>query len=153
MGLEGDPVGSGDPLQALRILLLTAGAGGSGAVLRLLVTCVLPRRGVDVVNVLGTGLFALILALHGRGGLTDASAIVLGLGLCGSLTTFSGWMAVLTRPAPGTVEPGAPDDARVRVRTARPSIRTTLGPIVLPLLAGVAVVVLVFATIGGTNTL
>jgi fluoride ion exporter CrcB/FEX len=102
-------------------------AGGVGAVMRAVLAARAPRAGTTVANLAGTLLLALVLARHARGDIGDATAVVLGVGLSGSLTTFSGWMALL-----------------VDGLSSRPG-RTVVLDLVLPLLTAVGLTVLVFA--------
>ncbi len=110
-------------------VVATLVAGGLGAVLRAAVVERAPRAGTAAANVAGTLLLALVLVAHGRGMLGDAAAVVAGVGLSGSLTTFSGWMAVV---ADGL--------------TLRP-LRTVVLDLLLPLLTAVALTVMVFAVL------
>jgi fluoride exporter len=80
---------------ALLVLLATLAAGAFGAVARSLTIARAPRRGVDVVNIVGTLLLAVTVALHGREMIDDGVVVIVGLGFCGAFTTFSGWMAAL----------------------------------------------------------
>jgi len=117
-------------MSVLLAVLMTLAAGAVGAVIRALVVERAPRAGTAAVNLAGTLLLALVLVGHDRGTVGDATALVLGVGLSGSLTTFSGWVALLEegwRDAP---------------------VRTTVLDLMAPVLAAVGVVVLVFATIG-----
>jgi len=108
---------------------MTLVAGGVGAVLRALVLRALPSVGTAVVNVVGTSVLALALVAQGSGALTTSWTVVIGVGLTGSLTTFSGWMAEVDR------ELGD-----------RPA-RTLLLKVLVPLLLGVAATVVAFAMI------
>ena len=104
------------------LAVLAAGAGG--AVLRAVVVGVLPRTGTAVVNVVGTAVLAVVVALAGTGRLGPTAAAVWGLGLAGSLTTFSGWVVRVAdgwRTAPG---------------------RTLVLEVAAPVLTGVAITVL-----------
>ena len=112
------------------VVIATLLAGGLGAVLRALLTTRAPRAGTAAANLAGTLLLALVLVAHGDGLLEGWLALVLGVGLSGSLTTFSGWMALLVD--------GAAD---------RPW-RTVVVDLLLPLLAAVGLTVLVFAVAG-----
>jgi fluoride ion exporter CrcB/FEX len=105
-------------------------AGGAGAVLRAGLVARAPRTGTTVANLTGTLVLALVIVGQRRGVLDDAAAVVLGVGLSGSLTTFSGWMAVLAA--------GLPE---------RP-LRTVVVDLLLPLVGAVGLTVLVFATVG-----
>jgi fluoride ion exporter CrcB/FEX len=109
------------------VVLATLLAGGFGAVVRTAVVARSPRVGVSAVNLAGTTLLAVTLVAHGRGAIGVGMTVVLAVGLSGSLTTFSGWMAVL-------------DDGL----RARP-LRTLLLDLLLPLGLAVAITVLAFA--------
>lgn len=113
------------------VILATVVAGGLGAVLRALAVVRAPRAGTTLVNLAGTLLLALVLVAHDAGRIGGAGALVLGVGLSGSLTTFSGWIGLLADGLP-----------------ARP-LRTALLELLLPLLVGVVLVVLAFAVVGG----
>ena len=125
-GLSG-VAGLGGASGTVLTVLVTLLAGGLGAVVRAAAVERAPRAGTALVNVAGTLLLALVLLARARGMLGDAGAVVLGVGLSGSLTTFSGWMAVV---ADGL--------------TLRP-LRTVLLDLLLPLLTAVALTVMVFA--------
>jgi fluoride ion exporter CrcB/FEX len=114
----------------LLTVLATLVAGGAGAVIRASAVARSVRAGTAVVNVVGTALLAAVLVAHGRGAIGTATAVVLGVGFSGSLTTFSGWIALV---ADGLRE--------------RPS-RTLLVDVLLPLLASVALTVAAFALAG-----
>jgi fluoride ion exporter CrcB/FEX len=105
-------------------------AGALGAVVRAVLVARTPRAGTAAVNIIGSVGLALTLVAYGRGTIGVAAAVVLGVGLSGSLTTFSGWMAVL---ADGF--------------TRRPA-RTVIVDLLLPLALSVALTVAVFATLG-----
>lgn len=113
----------------LTTVAATLVAGGVGAVLRAGAARRAPRVGTLLVNLVGTALLALVLVAHRRGAVTDAAAIVLGAGLAGSLTTFSGWIALL---AEGW--------------TAHP-LRTVVLDLALPLLVAVGLTVAAFAVL------
>jgi fluoride ion exporter CrcB/FEX len=98
-------------------------------VLRALAIARAPRAGVAIVNVAGTALLALVLVAYGRDLLGTGLAVVLGVGLSGSLTTFSGWMAVLV------------DGFEQRPRV------TLLVDLVLPLVTAVGITVIAFAAL------
>ncbi len=108
-------------------VLLTLAAGGAGAVIRAAATARAPRLGTAAVNVAGTAVLALVLVALGRGAIGSATAVVLGVGLSGSLTTFSGWIALL--------------DDGLRDRPGH----TLLVDLLLPVLAGVGLTVVIFA--------
>ena len=110
-------------------LLATLAAGAVGALIRAALTVRSPRLGTATMNVTGTALLALLLVALERGAIADEVAVVLGVGLSGSLTTFSGWIALLAD--------GLPD---------RP-VRTLLVDLLLPLLVAVGVTVLAFAVV------
>jgi CrcB protein len=71
-------------------------AGAAGAVLRFLVSRALaPRPGIPwavlLVNVVGSAIGGVVLALAERGDVSSDIRLVLLTGLCGGLTTFSTW--------------------------------------------------------------
>ena len=111
-------------------VLATLVAGALGAVVRAMLVARAPRAGTTTANLAGTALLALVVLAHGRGMLDAGAAVVLGVGLSGSLTTFSGWMAVL---ADGFAD--------------RP-LRTLVADLLLPTLVAVGLTVLVFAVVG-----
>jgi len=106
-------------------------AGAIGAVIRGWLVDRSPVGGTHTVNLAGTLLLALMLVARDRGFVTDVTAVIVGVGLCGSLTTFSGWMALLDT-----------------TRRATP-LRALLRDAVAPLVTGVLLTVLVFATLVG----
>lgn len=110
-------------------LVATLAAGAVGAVLRAAVVFRAPRAGTAAVNLAGTLLLAGVVLANGRGALGDPTAVILGVGLSGSLTTFSGWVALV---ADGL--DGAP-------------LRTIVVDVMLPLLTAVGLTVLVFAVV------
>jgi fluoride ion exporter CrcB/FEX len=110
-------------------LAATLVAGALGAVVRALVVARLPRHGTTLVNLAGTLLLALVLVLEGRGSVTAAVAFVVGVGFSASLTTFSGWVALLA------------DRSAVR------PLATLVVDLLLPLASAVGLTVLVFATL------
>jgi len=112
------------------VVALTLLAGGLGASLRALAVRRSPRAGTALVNVVGTVVLALVLALYGRGVLASGAAVVLGVGLSGSLTTFSGWMAVIAEGL-----------------AVRPAV-TLLVDLLFPLALAVGGTVVVFAALG-----
>ncbi len=114
----------------LGVLIATSAAGALGAVVRAALVARTPRAGTAIVNVVGSAGLALILVAYGRGTLSVAAAVVLGVGLSGSLTTFSGWMAVLA------------------AGFARRPVVTLLVDLLLPLTISVALTVAVFAVLG-----
>lgn len=74
-------------------------AGAAGALLRYELSGWFQSRtgsalplGTGLVNVLGTILFAVLIALHQTGGVSSQVLFVLGVGFCGAFTTFSTWM-------------------------------------------------------------
>lgn len=109
----------------------TLAAGALGAVVRAMLIARAPRAGTTLANLAGTLLLAGVLAGVDRGLINGTVALVLGVGLSGALTTFSGWIALL--------------DEGLRERPGR----TVLVDLLLPLSAAVGLVVLVFATWGG----
>ncbi len=116
-------------MTALVVALATLLAGGFGAVLRAAATARAPRSGVATVNLLGTAVLALVLVAHGRELIGSGLAVVLAVGFSGSLTTFSGWMAVL-----------------VDGFATRP-LRTLLVDLLLPLVTAVGITVIAFAAL------
>ena len=112
-------------------VLATLAAGGLGAVLRALAVARAPRTGTALANLAGTLLLALVLVAYDAGRIGGAGALVLGVGLSGSLTTFSGWVALL---ADGL---------------GRRPLRTLAVELLLPLLVAVGLVVLAFAVVAG----
>lgn len=104
-------------------VLLVVVAGAAGAVLRAVVVAALPRSGITAVNLAGTLLLAAVVALVGADRLGSGPAAVLGLGLSGSLTTFSGWVE--------RVDAGAVASRR----------RTAVRDVAQPLLGGVLLTV------------
>jgi len=110
---------------------LTMLAGAAGAVVRAVITAWLPRHGTDVVNLAGTLILSLVLVLQGRGAIGFDTALIVGVGFSGSLTTFSAWI--------GLVAGGLP---------LRP-LATIVRGLLVPLVAAVGLTVLVFATLGG----
>lgn len=112
-------------------VLGTLVAGSVGAVVRATLVARAPRAGTTAVNLAGTLLLAGVLAAVDRELLDGLAALVLGVGLSGSLTTFSGWVALL--------------DEGLHERPGR----TVLVDLLLPLSAAIGLVVLVFATWGG----
>jgi len=114
-------------VSALATVVATLAAGALGAVVRAAAVRRAPRLGTALVNVAGTAVLAAVLVGYGRGTLGAAATVVLGVGLSGSLTTFSGWMAVLA-------------DGVGR----RPAV-TLLVDLLLPLLVAVALTVVAFA--------
>jgi fluoride ion exporter CrcB/FEX len=119
----------------LLVVLATLAAGALGAVVRAAAVERAPRAGTTAVNLAGTLLLTLVLVAHGRGAVGGGVAVVLGVGLSGSLTTFSGWIALLV--------------ARIEQRPSA-VVPTVVLDLLLPLLAGVAITVLVFATLAGS---
>lgn len=110
---------------------MTLAAGAVGAVVRALVVVRATRIGTTLVNLAGTLLLALVLVAQDAGALDGTTALIMGVGLSGSLTTFSGWIALL---ADGLGE--------------RPA-RTFAVDLMLPLLVAVGLTVLAFAVIAG----
>lgn len=108
-------------------VLATLAAGALGAVLRALAVARAPRAGTTAVNLVGTLVLALVIVTHDAGTIAGPTTLVVGVGLSGSLTTFSGWMAVLADGLAG--RPG----------------RALLVDLALPLLTAVGLTVLVFA--------
>jgi fluoride ion exporter CrcB/FEX len=109
-------------------VVLTLVAGAAGAVVRAALVARRPRLGTTVANLAGTLLLALVVVAHADGMVNDVVAVVVGAGFAGSLTTFSGWVVLLT-------------DRRSR------GAGTVIVDGLLPLLAAVALTVLVFAVV------
>jgi len=72
-------------------VVLVALAGALGAVVRALVLLRWPRGAVFAVNIAGSFLLGLVAESEGRVG------VVVGVGFCGALTTFSGFAAEAQR--------------------------------------------------------
>lgn len=79
------------------IILATLLAGAAGAVLRGWAVAHRPIGGTHAVNLVGTVLLAVALVARERGLIGDAAAVIVGIGFCGALTTFSGWMQLIDR--------------------------------------------------------
>ena len=109
------------------VVAATLLAGALGAVVRARAVALAPRAGMFLVNVSGTAILALVIVAHGREMLDTGLAVVLGIGLSGSLTTFSSWMALLAH--------GFEDHP----------IATLLVDLLLPIAVAVARTVVVFA--------
>jgi fluoride ion exporter CrcB/FEX len=120
---------TGATLTTIAIVAGTLLAGAVGAVLRAALVERSARAGTAVANLAGTSLLALVLVANDGGMLGDGAAVALAVGLSGSLTTFSGWIAIV---ADGLEQ--------------RPVV-TLAVDVLLPLLTAVGVTVLVFATI------
>lgn len=80
----------------MTVALLVGLAGGAGAVLRYLVDGVVEERvsgpvpwGTLTVNVTGSLVLGLLTGLLWYHGLSDHARVVLGVGFCGGLTTWS----------------------------------------------------------------
>jgi fluoride ion exporter CrcB/FEX len=110
-------------------VVATLVAGAAGAVIRAALTARAPRSGTAAVNVVGTALLASVIVALGRGDIGLELAVVLGVGLSGSLTTFSGWIALLAD--------GLQDQP----------VRTLISDLLVPVLAGIGVTVLAFAIV------
>ena len=110
----------------LAIVAATLVAGAVGSVLRAALVERSARTGTAVANLVGTLLLALVLVANGRGMLGDGAAVALGVGLSGSLTTFSGWIGI------------------VALGLERRAASTLLVDLLLPLLTAVGITVLVF---------
>jgi CrcB protein len=78
--------------------VVVALAGGSGAILRFLVTRAVdgladrPGLGTDAVNLAGAIGIGVVVGLVDAGRLEDPMALVASAGLLGGFTTFSTWM-------------------------------------------------------------
>lgn len=119
------------PITLLGILV----AGGAGAVIRGALVARRQVEGTHAANLVGTLLLAVTLVARDRGVVADAVAAIVGIGFCGALTTFSGWMAVL--------------DGTLRERPFRAALRALLRDVVAPLVVAVLLTVLVFAVLAG----
>ena len=75
----------------LQELLLVGVGAVPGALLRWQFGLVLHDRDV-VVNVLGSVILGLLLGRYGRPNSKPRIQLLVGIGFCGSLTTFSSWM-------------------------------------------------------------
>lgn len=111
------------------VVLATVAAGGLGAVLRALAVARAPRAGTTAANLVGTLLLALVLVAQDAGTIDGVTALVLGVGLSGALTTFSGLVALVVD---GVSE--------------RP-LRTLVVDALLPALVAVGLTVVVFAAL------
>lgn len=123
------------PITLLGILV----AGGAGAVIRGALVARRQVEGTHAANLVGTLLLAVTLVARDRGVVADAVAAIVGIGFCGALTTFSGWMAVLDGTFVGTL----------RERPIRTALRALLRDVLAPLAVGVLLTVLVFAVLAG----
>ena len=119
------------------VALLAAGA--IGAWLRYEIAGWLQSRtgsalpiGTGVVNILGTILFAALVALHQKDALSSEILFVLGVGFAGAFTTFSTWM----------VETGKILAEGGRMRFGLASVNV-IGQFAVALLAGLLVFTLV----------
>jgi CrcB protein len=119
------------PITLLGILV----AGGAGAVVRGALVARRQVEGTHAANLVGTLLLAVTLVARDRGVVADAVAAIVGIGFCGALTTFSGWMALL--------------DGTLRKRPVRTALRALVRDVVAPLAIGVLLTVLVFAVLAG----
>lgn len=77
-------------------MLLIAGAGAVGAVLRVWLDAFLTQRfpvrwpvGTAVVNVLGSLLLGIVTGLVGSGRIAEPTRLAVAVGFCGAFTTFS----------------------------------------------------------------
>lgn len=77
------------------LFVLAAGCGAAGRQLVGRVVCT--WQALLVVNTIGAGLLGLTVAAAERGDLSMDAATVLGVGFCGSLTTFSSFALETSR--------------------------------------------------------
>ena len=123
-------------------VLATLLAGAAGAVIRALVVSRLALHGTHLVNLAGTLLLALVVATHARGSIGASSAVILGVGLSGSLTTFSGWVGgvdAALRPPDGT-------GGTVLRMTTAVAVRHVIAPLAIAVAVVVVVLVLTSST-------
>lgn len=80
-------------------VLAILAAGGLGAWLRYEISGWIQSRtgsalplGTAAVNILGTFLFAALVALHQKAAVSSELVLVIGVGFAGAFTTFSTWM-------------------------------------------------------------
>lgn len=117
-------------MNAMWVVVFTLAAGSVATVLRFLLVRSAPVLGVHGVNVAGTVLLAAVVALLNRGALNWQVAVVVGVGFCGALTTFSTWITLI--------------DER---RRAHPW-RTIIVDVVVPSVAAVGLTVITFIALG-----
>jgi len=112
------------------VVLATLSCGAVATVLRFVILRAAPVVGLHGVNVVGTVLLAVVVALLNRGSLTWPVAVIFGVGFSGALTTFSTWIVLI--------------DQR---RQTHPW-RTLILDVVLPSLAAVGLSVATFIVLG-----
>ncbi|MEX2533344.1 MAG: CrcB family protein [Nitriliruptoraceae bacterium] len=117
-------------MNSMLVVLFTLTAGSVATVLRFLLVRTAPVAGVHGVNMAGTVLLAVVVALFNRGVLDWQIAVIVGVGFCGALTTFSTWIALI--------------DER---RTTRPW-RTVVVDVLAPSFAAVLLTVMTFIALG-----
>lgn len=116
-------------MRTLFVVLATLAAGGVGTVMRFAAVRHNPIIGVHVVNIAGTVLLAVIVALLNAGRIDWPIAVVFGVGFSGALTTFSTWIGLI--------------DERIGANPVRTVLRDVAAPVVI----AVAFTVLVFVLV------
>lgn len=116
-------------MTTLFVVLATLAAGGVGTVIRFIVVSRAPIKGVHGVNVAGTVVLALMVALFNTGRIDWPIAVVFGVGFSGALTTFSTWIGLI--------------DERIGANPVRTVLRDVAAPVVIAVAFTVFVFVLV----------
>lgn len=86
-------------------LLAVLGAGIAGALARFVTEMTLERSrptvpwGVFAVNIAGSGLLGLLVALHAAGRVSAGALAIAGTGFCGAFTTYSAFTLATVRLA------------------------------------------------------
>lgn len=117
-------------MNTILVVLLTLGAGSVGTVLRFVAVRNWPVFGIHAVNVAGTVLLAGVVARLNAGAIGWQSAVIVGVGFSGALTTFASWIALI-------------DERRQSSLT-----RTVLVDVAAPVLLAVALTVVTFIVSG-----